>query len=342
MPTLPNETAPQPGPQNALTNTPSRRPGSVRRTTTTDMTFPGGIGGTVVADIRGRDLYTDARGDGTVVDELALSMAIEPWTGAIVDVTVTSASIRLDKIVGLALRGFARQVAELYPDEATQRSLCYSALEDLGGAQLVSGYAGLRARPIEMAPEHVELAIATQGDACVGWALDGAAIANIRVNGQHAVPIGPAAPALELDDPLSWHAFAPLPPGSVRRRRRTDVFAAPSDSTRIDAEHHFRDSYAAADGETVMHEYLVEATLDEDRRLVSVDVDARVLPWHECPGAVPSAQRMLGVRLDELAARVRADLKGATTCTHLNSTLRTLADVRTLDGYRTGYGLSAS
>ena len=36
--------------------------------------------------------------------------------------------------------------------------------------------------------------------------------------------------------------------------------------------------------------------------------------------------------LDDLAARVHAELKGPTTCTHLNSTLRTLADVHTLAG----------
>ena len=45
---------------------------------------------------------------------------------------------------------------------------------------------------------------------------------------------------------------------------------------------------------------------------------------------------MVGVTLDELAARVREELKGATTCTHLNSTLRTLADLNALDHYRQG------
>ena len=56
----------------------------------------------------------------------------------------------------------------------------------------------------------------------------------------------------------------------------------------------------------------------------------RVLPWQACPGAAAGAQRLVGVDLDDLAARVRSDLVGATTCTHLNSTLRTLANVRAL------------
>jgi Protein of unknown function (DUF2889) len=233
------------------------------------------------------------------------------------------------------LRGFARQVAELFPDEEARRSLCFSALEDYAGAHLVSGYAGLRAGPAEMTPEHAELAINTQGDACIGWALDGGAIQNIRVNARHAVPIGPAAPTLDRDDPLGWHEFASLPDGAVRRQRRTDVFPDASDPKMLCSEHHLRDSYADVDGAIVMHEYLVRSAFDSDRRLDSIDVAARVLPRNECPGAVPSAQRMVGVALDQLATQVRSELRGATTCTHLNSTLRTMADVSALDDYRT-------
>jgi hypothetical protein len=44
---------------------------------------------------------------------------------------------------------------------------------------------------------------------------------------------------------------------------------------------------------------------------------------------------MVGVTLDQLATRVRSELKGPTTCTHLSSALRTLADVSALDVYRT-------
>ena len=115
----------------------------------------------------------------------------------------------------------------------------------------------------------------------------------------------------------------------MRRRRRTDVRLA--DHHQLLVEHHFRDTYADTDAEQVMHEYLVDATFDGTRRLTELRVDARVLPWHECPGAVASAQRIVGVALDDIAARVRAELAGASTCTHLNSTLRALADVRALE-----------
>jgi hypothetical protein len=81
-----------------------------------------------------------------------------------------------------------------------------------------------------------------------------------------------------------------------------------------------------------MHEYLVDAHVDAGGRLAEVVVDPRVLPWQACPGAAASAQRLVGVALADLPARVRAELVGATTCTHLNSTLRSLADVWALQG----------
>ncbi len=321
---------PASGPRNPRPNTPPRAPGSMRRTSTTDITFPEGIGGTVVADIRGRDLRTDDVGNAIVVDRLELTLAIEPWSAAITEVTITNGPPAVHELVGQPMRGLAQQVAALLPEDAERRSLSYSVLEDFGGAHLVSGYAGLRGVPMQLAPEHVELAINRQGDACVGWSLDGAAIAHLRVNGRNAVPIGPPAPALENDDALAWHTFAPLPRQSVRRRRRTDAFPDPDDPAALHAEHHLRDTYADEQGEIVMHEYVVVARFDRDRRLTSVDVDARVLPWSACPGAVMSAQGIVGASLNELAARVRADLRGVTTCTHLNSTLRTLADVQAL------------
>lgn len=79
-----------------------------------------------------------------------------------------------------------------------------------------------------------------------------------------------------------------------------------------------------------MHEYVVRAVVDRRRRLAPVEVEPRVLPWRERPGAVASAQRLVGVSVDEIPARVRRDLVGTTTCTHLNSTLRCLADVGAL------------
>jgi hypothetical protein len=57
---------------------------------------------------------------------------------------------------------------------------------------------------------------------------------------------------------------------------------------------------------------------------------ARVLPWMECPQAVASASRVAGMAIGELRGRVRRELVGVSTCTHLNDTLRSLDDVAVL------------
>jgi hypothetical protein len=56
----------------------------------------------------------------------------------------------------------------------------------------------------------------------------------------------------------------------------------------------------------------------------------RVLPWQECPGAVASAGRITGMTLQELHFRVRQELSGTSTCTHLNDLLRSIADAEAL------------
>ena len=54
------------------------------------------------------------------------------------------------------------------------------------------------------------------------------------------------------------------------------------------------------------------------------------LPWPECPGATASAGRLAGTPVAGLRRRVRQEFLGVGTCTHLNDTLRALADVGSL------------
>jgi hypothetical protein len=285
----------------------------MRRTTTLDMTRPDGLRGRVVADVRGQDVRTDVSGAGEILDRLAVTIEIDPAG------SITGGDVHA--LVGAGMRrGYGRYLAEALVDEGDRRSLRYSALEDLGGAFLVSGYAPLRAGLFTGDAELVRTMAHSQADVCMGWATGTPLLESLRREGVNLVPMGPPAPA--IDD--GWHETAAMAPGTVRRRRRLDVVQA---GEAVLATSHFRDSHADADGETVMHEYLVEARVDAGRRLVGIDVDPRVLPWRECPGAAASAQRLVGVTLDELTQRVRADLVGPTTCTHLSSTLRCLADV---------------
>lgn len=94
----------------------------------------------------------------------------------------------------------------------------------------------------------------------------------------------------------------------------------------------FRDSYVRTDStETIIHEYTLDASVDPGTGIIlSSKAVPRVLPWQECPGAVASATRITGMRLDELGFRVRQELSGTSTCTHLNDLLRSVADAAAL------------
>ena len=134
----------RPGPHDPLASTPAPAPRSTRRTWNIDITFPGGLDGGVVADVRGRDLRTDADGKANVLDELAVVLEIDPATGTIAAVDAIRASASLDALIGVCTRGgFGRRLSELFAHDHARRSLCYGPLEDLRGAQLVSGYAHL-------------------------------------------------------------------------------------------------------------------------------------------------------------------------------------------------------
>nr|WP_241666313.1 DUF2889 domain-containing protein [Mycobacterium marseillense] len=145
---------------------------------------------------------------------------------------------------------------------------------------------------------------------------------------------GPEAPDLDHDkyqrDPWAWHHVAALPRHAMRRRRRIDVHEERAGRVGIDAM--FRDTYARTDGvETIIHEYTLDAVVDSETGvIVESRATPRVLPWQECPGAVASAERIVGMTLQELHFRVRRELFGTSTCTHLNDLLRSVADADAL------------
>ena len=320
---------PRPGPQRAVPTTPPRAPASARRTTSIDITRPDGLAGRVVALVAGQDLATDGRGEASVVERYAVEVPIDPRTGAVLGVEGDPDAGDLADLVGSSLRsGFGRRLASALPAEAESRSLRYALLEDFAAALLVSGYAPLRAGLLAGDVEQSRARAPRQADICIGWAAGGPIHRALAERGHTAVPSGPAAPRLEGADPDGWHVLTPLGHGTVRRRRQLDVARGPA-AGELRAQGHFRDSYAGEVPEMVMHEYAVDAAIEGDR-IARITVDPRVLPWEACPGAVASAQRVVGVALDDLAGVARADLVGPSTCTHLTSTVRSLADVRAL------------
>jgi hypothetical protein len=237
-----------------------------------------------------------------------------------------------DLIGKTASSGFRRAVEQVVPGAQAAHPLRFQLLDDLPTVLLVSGYAigagGARfPRPAPTTPGPVPL---PNVDLCAGWASGGTILTEFAEHGEPPVVTGPSAPDLRReDDPLALHRFGPLPAHGMRRLRRLDLWPQ-GDLVAIDC--FFRDSHFDPGGvETVIHEYTITASLDPaTMRFVSCEASVGALPWVECPAAAASAGRLVGVEAAGLRSWVRDNFVGTTTCTHLNDTLRSLADVDVL------------
>jgi len=334
------------GPSEPVPATIDRRPGSVRRTSTIDTARPDGFRGDLVMTARARDLVTDPDALSVVINQADLSLRVDGSNRQVVSIASSPALPGLDHLVGCPVGpGFRSRLNEVCPGEREAGTLLHLLLDDLPGAALVSGYSAQRAgaldqprrRPGGGAGGSSGLAriMADQADLCAGWAGDGTLMVTVRSTGEIPVSTGPPAPSLERpDDPLAWHPMPNLPPHAMRRRRRLDVVdpGRPGEAHRFDA--HFRDSHVDQDGaEWVVHEYTATGGFDMVSGLVlDIGAEVHVLPWMECPGAVASAGRLSGMPIAELRTRVRRELTGTSTCTHLNDTLRSLGDLEVLVG----------
>jgi hypothetical protein len=334
------------GPHDPILVTSARVPGSIRRTTSTDTCRPNGFGADATVDARARDLRTNPDGTAEVVAEANVRAIVSP-TQKLLSITTSPDVPALQQLIGGSVgSGFRSRLNDVLTEDCADGTPLYLLLDDLPGATLISGYALLRAGLMDgpppatdqpAAPARPARDVSSRGDLCAGWAHDATMMLHIQKTGRTPVPEGPPAPVLEPDDdPLSWHAMASLPAISVRRRRRLDLIppAVPGGDLRLDV--HFRDSHVGDDGiEKVLHEYTITGTADPGSalgsgRIVSVAARAQVLPWMECPGAVASAERIVGMPLAQLRPTVRKEFVGRTTCTHLNDSLRSLADITAL------------
>lgn len=302
--------------------------GSVRRTTTIDSTRPDGPDGDVIVVARGRDLHTTASGpvpvsadgfDAVISAERSLLELTHPNGGLAV-------------LVGhLVASGFRARALDLLPDDARRTTLLNLLLDDLPGASLVAGYATQRdprslGRPMTIPVEY----LSSLTDLCAGWA-SGATIVNFIAR-EGSAPVAAAAPVpAEGTDPHAWHDRPALPPGGMRRARRTDVVADDPAHRSVGFDVHFRDSYMDGTEEGAVHEYSLRGRIDlATNTITTLDADAHVLPWQECPTALGSVGRVVGTSVDDLRARVRNTFVGTETCTHLNDALRSLADLPAL------------
>lgn len=335
------------GPRSPRTDTPDRAPGSARRTTTIDLHPVGDAGGPAVLDAHARDLATGLDGNAAVVGDARLRGRVDEGrvlASLAADGVGAPRPAQLAGLVGAsAAAGFRRLLADVLDDEVDGKvdagSPWHLLLDDLVGATLVAGVAqqhvevraggGPLSDSVRLHADHM---LTYQADICAGWASDASMLREFRRVGDLPAQLGPEVPdLLRPDDPLAWHPLEPLGPHGVRRRRRLDVSAA-DERGHATFDVHFRDSHADEHRvERGVHEYDVRGTLDvAERRIVDLRCEARVLPWQECPGAVASAQRVVGLTLGEVRDHVRRELRGVSTCTHLNDVLRSLADLDAL------------
>jgi hypothetical protein len=316
-------TYPSAGPQDTVALTKPLVGGAVRRTTSIDVNRPNGFDGGAAVEVRGRDVRQTSDDRIEVIGAVSGGITVEPING-----TVTGAEWRgattTPNIIGLSVRrGWTTAISTALRGD---RSLAATLVEDLGGAFLVSGYSALRAGLIGGAGDYAVQAADARSDICAGSKAGGDAEVYLRTTGTFAAPMGPDASEALVSE--GWHGIGRAAPHTVRRLRRLDVSRS-DDGVDVDA--HFRDTYASPDApEMVMHEYTVRASVDDADVITSIEVMARVLPWDSCPNAVASAQSAVGLKLEGLPAHARRDMRGPTTCTHLNSTVRSLGDVAAL------------
>lgn len=181
-------------------------------------------------------------------------------------------------------------------------------LVQVGSQTFLLDHPGARADPV----------IGLSGsDQCSGWRTGGQMLTQIsHSNGVLRMPLTP-----EVADPQEPRLAA-----MATRRART-LTVTRFDPVEVKAT--YRDSYADPDGvERALHEWVVQAKLDGDAtRIAAIRATPGQLPWRECPFAGQSAGRLVGLRFADIEGKVAADFTGTSTCTHLNDTLRTLAEV---------------
>jgi Protein of unknown function (DUF2889) len=323
------------GPKRPHASTPPRLRGSVRRTTSLDGRHPHGPAGPSELVLRGRDLRTTVDGTAVELARVEVHIGVDMQAG-VLDIGSDPVEARLTRLVGTSpFVGWRRTISDLLPDHREERSLLYLVLDALAGWMGLSAFGLIDAprpdgTPHQPAPRPGrQFDPASRVDLCAGWQQGGTLLQLMGAGQSGADFVRPPAPALDPpDDPLAWHAMDPLPPYAARRRRRIDVVAG----VPLLVDGMFRDSSVDGQGvEGVLHEYTVTAAVDPvTLQVVESDAVPRSLPYQECPQAAVSAEQLVGHDVREMRSFVGREMRGPTTCTHLNELYRTFADIDAL------------
>lgn len=170
-------------------------------------------------------------------------------------------------------------------------------------------------------------------DVCAGWRTGGTLHRTSAAGG--AVIVGEASPSPgDADEAVEWPDEPPSPrPLTVRRRRRTEVWADSAEAPTVRAELFLRDAIVELDrSETILHEYCVVLSIDARSRLIrEIRIEPHVLPAVDCCAAAQSADDLVGLMPDDVRPAI-ATMRGPTTCTHLTDVLRSVGDLASVDG----------
>jgi hypothetical protein len=330
-----------PGTIGPVGSSPERQPGSIRRTSSVDIVWAPGM---IHLDLRGvaRDLVTGhSPGSDTIIDHASLHVVLSPPTLAI-----TSAKFDMHEnddapfadpslhdaiaawLVGRPSQFKLRTVLDReQPEFVGNGSVSALLVDEIPGAALISGAALGRTGKLKS----MRAQSGPPSNVCAGWIENGSM--HVGLETRPFMGEGPPAPnLLRADDSLAWHTEAPLPVHAMRRRRRIDVLPPDIRGAPFRADIYFRDSFIEDDGtESVVHEYGVALTVDaSEHRITSIVPTAHVLPSPECPAALASAQRLVGMPTSAVRSHVRDEFRGTSTCTHLNDVLRSAGDLATL------------
>jgi Protein of unknown function (DUF2889) len=309
---------PRHGTHNPRSDVPTLPLGAIRRVSSIDAVRENDLLAPLVLYGRAQDVLASG--------EIKSAASIEAHVDFVGNKTLTALTTMpqrdVSSMIGLRVsRGFRRALDEALPNDVG--SPLYAMLDDLPVSTLVSVQALLAGGGRLNTPK---AAYAANANVCAGWASTATIMMGVEADGAPPVAVGP--PVARIDD-SAWPNLPTLPPNAMRRARRTDVTV---DGDVIAVDSFFRDSHQGQDGiERGVHEYTVSATIDPQTFTVLTCVATpHVLPWIECPYAAASAGLIQGTSVDDLRPRVRDELTGVGTCTHLNDQLRSLADVRTL------------
>jgi len=275
-----------------------------------------------------RDLLTGADPDRPRV--LAFDRADLRLTQGreIVEIGATPPRPEIEALIGARAGGQLRKaINDALPGEVEAGSPLYLLLDDIGVASLVAPFAWSQwnAQTEQQITRSFNDAAHKQKNAgiCIGY-----------TPGSSAFDTSPGAvlqhrkvhPLQSPDDTLGWHELTDWNEVSARRSRLIDVWF---EDDEIVVATHFQDSAAlGSGGRRAVHEYLLTARADRgSATLRAISADPRILPFDVCPTAIFNIDRMIGTPLTDLRRMVVERLPRTDGCTHLNDTIRSLAEV---------------